>query len=158
MKNILKNVVSALACTAILVTSIVLPVVNPSIVKATTAIYYPDAHAESNSVDGWVSAEEAAGESWSTLRNHIGTYANDSSTTASITIASHGTTNEWYILKRGIVLFDTSGLPDGAIVTSATLSLYGYDKSDTGNWQPNVNIYSANPKWKCASERGHGEW
>ena len=128
MKSILKNIATILACIAILATSIALPVVSPSIVKAATGTFYPDAHTESSSVDGWVSAEEGEGVSWSTIRNHIGTYANDSSTTASITLASHGTTNEWYILRRGIVLFDTSSLPDDAVITSATLSLRGYDK------------------------------
>lgn len=60
-------------------------------------------------------------------------------------VQSSTTSNRWAEIDRGFYLFDTSALPDNANISSATLSLYGSSKADTGSWSPSINIYSANP-------------
>lgn len=51
----------------------------------------------------------------------------------------------WRLNTRSIFLFDTSALPDDAIISSAVLSFYGESKSDGLSATPNINVYSANP-------------
>lgn len=113
---------------------------NVTPVYAATATFYPDAHAESSSVDGAV-ARDTQTYTWATIRNSAGTYADDDNAYTGIVI-DEDVASYYTYLSRGIAIFNTATLPDNATITSATLSLYGYSKLDENNWQPNVNIYS----------------
>ncbi|KKR90861.1 MAG: hypothetical protein UU41_C0055G0001, partial [Candidatus Roizmanbacteria bacterium GW2011_GWA1_41_13] len=112
-----------------------------------TATFYPDVDPETTSVDGFVQ-RSGADESWSTLRNNaVGSYGYPSSAAGEIQwIQSNTTANNWRGLKRSYFLFDTSGLPDDAVINGATLSIYGESKVDEGTAiAPSTNIYSGNP-------------
>ena len=52
---------------------------------------------------------------------------------------------EWYYIANSILVFNTAGLPDNAVITGATLDLRGATKFDSLNISPTINIYSANP-------------
>ncbi len=126
-----------------------------------SATFYPDAHPETTSVDGYVGSTAYASEAgvdWATLRADAGGQAGD-------TQALYGTitdflsditphTNKWRYLYRCIILFDTSGLPDSATISAATLSLYGHTKTDPTSNTPDVNIYSSAPASDTALVNG----
>ncbi|MBN1692598.1 MAG: hypothetical protein JW845_03485 [Dehalococcoidales bacterium] len=106
--------------------------------------FYPDASPESSSVDGIVG--ETTKQSFASLVADVGDGSNDSIESYYIcSLAADTVSNIWYNIFRGIFLFDTSGLPDNASITGATLSIYGYSKFDTVGWLPDINIYSSNP-------------
>ena len=106
--------------------------------------FSPDAHVEATSVDGDV--QRAASESWDAIQSGVGTSAAD----AVATMRSGWTTDvgadNWGFLVRSFLLFDTSVLPNGATVTSATLRVFGTAKLDDRPWGDLTwNVYSSNP-------------
>jgi len=114
--------------------------------------FYPDADAESTSVDGGVARSvyyiDSSGVSWAGIRDGAGTVAGgstyDMSTSMLQTSGNDGT--YWLYLFRGIVLFDTSGIDDGHTVTAATLSLYNVNALATGTWAGGgTNVYLSTP-------------
>jgi len=111
-----------------------------------SATFYPDAHTETSSVDGRVYAGDGTAQTWASLHDGTGWTAEPSVTGTSIVyIGSHATTSKWTYLVRSFYLFDTSSLPDDAVISAATLSIYGYNKQDDQGWTPNICIYSSNP-------------
>lgn len=115
--------------------------------QAYIATFYPDANPESTSMDGYADWDNISA-SWTTVHDAVtGTGANSSDISGiKAVIISAGTTNNFYTLRRGFILFDTSSLPDNAIITAATLSIYGSYKINTWTtFTPAVNIYSSNP-------------
>jgi len=114
-------------------------------------VVYPDAHPEVTSVDGRVDHMVGAldggdGIPWADLVAGAGTAKNDIlAHLAPVYMKCGLNSGEYHYLIRGIFLFNTSPLPNDANIISATLSLYGVVKLDTGNWLPNVNIYAAAP-------------
>lgn len=89
-----------------------------------SATYYPDAHEETSSVDGYV-RRSGVDETLATIRGDAGTSHNDELTWMAIHLWASTTTNQFKLLTKNIMLFDTSGLPDTAIISAATLSVYG---------------------------------
>lgn len=121
-----------------------------------SATFYPDAHTESTSVDGIIVGGIGL-MTWAQLIADTGQVFDDSDDGASsriVRIASTTTTDKWANLNRGIFLFDSSGLPDAAIISAATLSLYGNTKYDNGSFAPNINIYSSAPASNVALAAG----
>lgn len=107
--------------------------------------FYPDAHPETSTVDGVV-YHQVADQTWAQIRDGAGTHADDSGAAPSAPeIKANGATNEWFRIMRLILLFDTSSIPDDAIITGAILSLYGKGKRDDAGWTPSIGIYSSAP-------------
>lgn len=119
--------------------------IYPITIGASPETFYPDAHVETSSVDGRVYRWNA-GATWATNRDHTdGTGASDIEPFESSIKLRTGATN-WYGIIRSIYLFDTSGLPDGATITAAVLSIFGKAKVNTFSTATfAVNIYSSNP-------------
>lgn len=124
-----------------------------------TSTFYPDAHPEVSSVDGVVAHQVAAGASWATIRNGVGTDVSDTGiANAIVQITSDDESAKWRFIERGIFLFDlksgAEALPDGAIISAITLSLYGHFKADPVPWDININIYSSSPASNVALAAG----
>lgn len=111
----------------------------------TISTFYPDADAETNSVDGMVSHLNASGDIWSNIRDGTGTSADD--TTASnrfIYIYAYTVENQWQQIDRSIFLFNTASINTDTI-SGAVLSLYGNGKDNDSAINIDINIYSSNP-------------
>jgi hypothetical protein len=132
-------------------------------VFATVSTYYPDAHTETNSVDGYIyvntvgtgfSTGEACTNAFSNAYSDSGTLAvaSDSSSSMSIHAFAGNTSFEdpdWFCdaeIHRTFVLFNTADLPDNAVISTATLSLYVQGTLDADNdGSDTVNVVSSNP-------------
>lgn len=122
-------------------------------------VVYPDAHPETASVDGEV-GQRGANVTWATLVGGAGSiFDDDNISNAVIHIDSDANVDRWDGLWRGIFLFDTSALSEGAIIVSAILSLYGSEelgeeKTDELGISPNVNIFASAPASNIGLENG----
>lgn len=101
---------------------------------AATTTFNPDAHTETNSVDGhvqWLGPQQSGSDGFSTIRTTAtGTDIGDSWTYAQTLIGS-GSSHHWQHIARGIALFNTATLPNADVVSAATFSIVGhYDRRD----------------------------
>lgn len=112
-----------------------------------TLTVYPDANPESTTVDGgtWL-FDSGTDRSWATL---IATGANNvSDTSATMSFGQFvgsTTTNTWWGMYRSFFLFNTSSLGALAVISSATVSVFGSAKQNTSPADANFNVYSSNP-------------
>lgn len=83
--------------------------------------FNPDAHVETNTVDGFARGTDTTG-AWGTNTGGAGVAADDSGTTMECGVRGGGAVG-WKSLRRAIFLFNVS-LPAGAEVTAARLRLY----------------------------------
>jgi len=116
----------------------------------TTTVVYPDAHAESTTVDGQVIKYDATYNStWATIRDaSSGTSAIDQETVFGFAyyIATSNTSNKYGYLTRGFFLFNTSAVGAGDSISGATISLYKYSTSNSfSTTPPALDIVSSNP-------------
>jgi hypothetical protein len=110
--------------------------------------FYPDPDPEVTSMDGYVWQDAGTGTSWTNL--HSTSSANNvSDNTDQLRVGYFsGTAGQpWKVLYRAMILFDTSAIPDAAVVSSATLALNGQAKTDALTFTDRFasNIYSSNP-------------
>ena len=112
-----------------------------------TATFYPDSGAGSTSVDGYASRDAGGGgEDWADIITSAGTGYNYVGTKMYMLIRADTTSNKWRYNYRPIILFDTSALPDSAIISSAVLGLYVKSKSDPVTAiTPDTNVYAVSP-------------
>ncbi|MEY2665094.1 MAG: hypothetical protein RLZZ480_199 [Candidatus Parcubacteria bacterium] len=116
---------------------------------ADTATYYPDPNTETTSVDGYVAYSSEI--SFSDARNAAdGSLAGSDTTTTFVTSYYISIGYPLYLtfwgIYRAFLLFDTSALPDGTVVSSASLSIYAttiYDQDNDGS--DTITVYSSNP-------------
>ena len=113
-----------------------------------TYTIYPSAGGSGTAVDGGTSRTLApSSESWSTIHAGTGLQHNDTSTTG-ITAGfsvEQVTTNKWNDLLRAVILFDTSVIPAGSVVSSATVSLWPYYLKNHGEYTTKFDIYTSAP-------------
>ncbi|NTW34476.1 MAG: hypothetical protein HGB12_17955, partial [Bacteroidetes bacterium] len=111
-----------------------------------TSTFYPDANTESSSVDGYIVNDPEA-TSWATLHNaSAGTATYDSNVSLYIMVQCGSNSNTYKEISRSFMLFNTSSIPDNNIISSATLSLYGYDNGRNADaFSSSLNIYSSSP-------------
>lgn len=89
-----------------------------------TATFYPDGNVETNSVDGH--AQELTDAIWATIRDDVGDGASSTATEVVVSVATHASTSPQYTdFQRGIFLFDTASLGEGAGIESATFQFIG---------------------------------
>lgn len=96
-----------------------------SVIPSTVTTVYPDPNPETTSVDGTV-YRFGVDETFGTIRGGAGNGFNDSAVQDSVAaVRTSTTTDQFSRLLRGIYLFDTSSIPDGDTINSATISFYG---------------------------------
>lgn len=96
----------------------------------TTSTFYSDPDVESTSVDGSARYATGASGSWATARAAVtGTSADTTGSLVFGTSEAAGSTNNFTIIRM-FTLFDSSAIPDGDTITSATVSLYIVSKND----------------------------
>lgn len=118
-----------------------------AVVEGTTAdTFNPDAHPEGNSVDGFVT-RAGAGETWPTIHDSaVGSGADDTAATANAGFTTAAAANQFALLQRGFILFDTAALPDDAIIANATVRLWINSKLDQEPWGDLTwNVYESSP-------------
>ena len=94
-------------------------------------------------MDGSVTHSDA-GQTWATLIAAAGNWSADSDATG-LAVYINSAATLWNWAYRNILLFDTSGLPDSAVISATTFSIYGFNKDDNLSCTPDVNVYSSNP-------------
>lgn len=108
----------------------------------TTTTVYPDSDTESNSVDGSaIGGDGSAAVTWTTLVNHVGTEAADSTVQVRVTFIEHATTDRWVKLERAILVFNNPAIGADTI-TAATLSVYGNSKGSAAG-EMTMNVYTS---------------
>jgi len=120
------------------------PIGGYPFVVSDSLTFYPDAHVETSSVDGYV-YDDSFFSSWPSKVASPGTGAAPSNVDGYGTFFRHRLPLLWDILIRTMLLLDTSSLPDNCTIIGATLSLYGYDKLDANSANPDCVIYGSNP-------------
>ncbi len=120
----------------------------PVEIGASPETFYPDANPETSSVDGWCRQKYSIGSgvSWATIIGAAGNFGDATPGPSTVIgIQSDTGSDDWIENRRGIYLFDTAGLPNGAVISLAVLSLYGASKTQTSSFSPDINIYASNP-------------
>lgn len=85
-------------------------------------------------------------QTWATIRDGAGTGANDTATSSQGAGVSAGTNaSTWYLIVRGLYVFDVSALAGETVIAPTTFSLYGHGGTDPGNWDIEMNIYQSAP-------------
>jgi hypothetical protein len=127
----------------ILVANVLFPSLNLGFDSLT---FYPDAHTETNSVDGYAGRFTAGSESWVTITAREGNQGSDTEAILAIGCGHRAGGGNWYRVFRSIIVFDTSTLPNYLKINSAVLSVYGSSKLDNIGIAPAIGItqgYSA---------------
>lgn len=95
------------------------------------------------SLNGYV-GRNGVNESLSTIRSGAGNFTS-TATVNNIDLTASTTTNQFAQLLRVIALFDTSSIPAGATILSATLRLCSDTQSNTLGDSPSLELVSSNP-------------
>jgi hypothetical protein len=111
-----------------------------------TLTKWPGSTGTNNPTDGYL-IRDADNSTWAGVRDGAGTYKDDSGIGMSVLVLSGTNNSTWRAIGRSIFCFDTSGLTSSAVISSAVLSLYGTNKSDSFTYPatPNINIYASTP-------------
>lgn len=106
-----------------------------------TLTCYPTGGAVSPA-DGYVGVS-AVNTTFSAIRTLSGMVGAVTGSTIDVLLIASSTTNQYDSLRRGIFCFDTSSIPVGAVISSATIKLYGSRSSGIGI--VDLHIASATP-------------
>lgn len=105
--------------------------------------FYPDPNSGGTTVDG-EAGRASVDETLATIIAGAGTFSNMNGAGIDIELDASATTNQYALLFRGILTFDTSALGSGATISGATLNLYvNTAKDDFGS--QSFNIVGATP-------------
>lgn len=110
-------------------------VIVPPAPPPTTAYFYPDAHPESTSVDGYAQRTDPnANETWAQIHDGAGTLSGDATAQNYIGIKTFNNPQRWQEIQRIITLFDTSSIDPGKTILAAELRVKCYSKSVPQVW------------------------
>lgn len=120
----------------------------------TVSTFYPDGNPESTSVDGYTIWDDGAGATWTTARTNAATSANDVAGVILCHVSADDATDKYDGFRRGDFLFDTSALPDGDIISIATLGFVTQSIKDEIEPEQSVDIVSCDPASDTAIATG----
>ncbi len=127
-----------------------LPEVNPGLgllEYGTITTVYPDAHTETDTVDGDLADNNTGPDAvWDTLRAGGGDTCCGASDSGATAISGHftgGTTDLWNQFLRYIALFDASGIADTDQITSATFDIVL--TASTDDFTDSVSMVTSTP-------------
>mgnify|MGYP001580238810 CR=1 FL=1 len=123
--------------------------VLPYSASALTLTVYPDPDPETTSVDG--NNQTAGNGTWSVV--HDATTGTVSDSTANIWVVTALDTG-LYQIARGFILFDTSSLPDDAVISAATVDLTNNSTSNTDINNMSLGIVASTPASNTAIAAG----
>lgn len=106
-----------------------------------TLTQYPGSTGAGNPVDGKI-FRGGVNEAFSTIRAGAGTGTD--TTNARVGIFADTTSEQYTQLERYLACFDTSSITDGATISSAVFSIYGFIKNE-GLTGQSIGIVSSNP-------------
>lgn len=107
--------------------------------------FFPDAGSPgTTTIDGYIH-RYVTSETFSTIRAGAGTYTSAGNTQLEfVRIISSSTSNQYQLMRRFHLGFNTSSLDDGASIDTATLSIWGIAKN-AGLGVPEMGIVSSSP-------------
>ena len=115
----------------------------PNKVYATEGTFYPDADPETSTVDGHA-GRTVAGETFNSIRNGAGNFADDFSTFLTSRLDAVSTTDMYGELYHSILLFDSSSLGASANISSSIFSGYSSGKTATLGETP-IHLAASTP-------------
>lgn len=121
-----------------------------------TLTAYPDAHPETDTVDGNVAYYYLTGVTWTNIHDAAdGTDSYDELSTGTLTaLISASSSGKWQQLNRSFFLFKTSALGSGVTVSAATFSSYQYNSGETGLGTITINLVASTPASNTALVTG----
>lgn len=151
----MKKVLRIGAILAVIICSSFIPFNGDKVQAGVTVVFYSNANPETTSVDG-NTYDKDNNLIWSALIAEPGNFATDiNDEDWFIYISASTTSNQWARLARPILLFDTSAIPDDAIIYEASLSVRSTASKVTfGSNLPDVNVYTSNPDSNTALAAG----
>lgn len=118
---------------------------EPLTIGASPETFYPDAHTETNSVDG-NTRDSANNLTWANMITEPGDWADDVDTNMQhCYIFASTTTNRWQTIHHALIVLYVAGLPDALNVTDVVFSVFGNFKRDELGIAPDTNVFAANP-------------
>lgn len=111
----------------------------------TVSTFFPDANPESTSVDGTV-GRIGVSEDWSVIRAGAGNDSSDIGATIQIAITAHASNaDKWAVVRRMILLFDTSSILGSSEITAATLEFVGATAEFQNDFADSVSLVTSTP-------------
>ena len=108
-----------------------------------TLTVYPDAHPETTTIDGMIVRDET--DNWANIRSaSSGSYLYDTFGEGGLFITAKKDGNNFRI-DRCFILFDTSSLTAGAVISSAVISLFGVEKGESDPGFSSQYVVSSSP-------------
>ncbi len=106
---------------------------------ASPCTFFPDV----SNVDGFAGRANGS-ETYTTIHDGAGTeFDSTASNVVPTRVTADSVSAKYVEIRRGIYLFDTSGIGSGNTVTAATFSLFGTGKNDV--MSQSINVVSSNP-------------
>ena len=109
-----------------------------------TFYLYPDKHPEVTSCDGYAQ-RAVAGQTWANIHDGPGTSAYDQDINEIVQITSSATRNKWNVIRRTILVFDSSVIAQKYTILSAVFRCQASYRTVVVGWDSSINLYSSNP-------------
>lgn len=101
-----------------------------------------------------MASRSGVNETFTDIRAGAGTTSDDTATSHQVRLTASSTSNQFALLSRMIMLFDTSSIAAGATVTSATLSMFLQGRGNGLGGSVDIDIVTSTPASNTAVANG----